>query len=145
MAKSSDIKEAIAAKLTALVPATLGQVIVDNLKQSFENVDIAKYPCAIIGSPAFGNDYLNTHENLRTYTFEIIVLQKAENFSSSEDIEELTEALIAAFDEDHTLGGIADGGVEPSISEPAAVGSADTSFVALVITIVARASISVSS
>ena len=137
---STTIKNAVKAKLETLVPNTLGQVIVDDFKQAdFSYKDIGTYPAAIVSSPAIDASVETNRDNLRTHTFMIGIVQKGENVTSANDIEELMEAIMNVFDEDPTLGGSANGGCDPSSSTPEAISSVDGSFVVFTITVKARA------
>lgn len=134
------IKNAVKTKLDSLVPATLGQVIVDDFKQDgFAYKDIGTFPAAVLASPSLEGVAETNRDNLRTHNFTIGIIQKGENISSANDIEELMETIINAFDEDPTLGGAANGGVEPSSSTPESISSVDGSFVVFTVTVKAKA------
>jgi len=134
------IKNAVKAKLETLIPTTLGQVIVDDFKQSnFSYKDIGAYPAAIVSSPAIDGAAETNRDNLRSHTFVIGIVQKGENVTSANDIEELMEKILNAFDEDPTLGGVANGGCDPSSSTPEAISSVDGSFVVFTVTLKAKA------
>lgn len=100
------IKNTIKAKLDALVPATLGEVQVDDFKiSSIFDRDIAKYPAAVlVGAAIEEANALTNRDNERIYTFEILVIEKGENVTSATQIEELRETLLNTFDNDPTLG-----------------------------------------
>ena len=136
----STIKNAVKTKLESLVPATLGQVVVDDFKQAdFSYKDIGKYPAAVLSSPSLEGSAETNRDNLRTHTFTIGIIQKGENVQSATDIEEIMEAVVDAFDNDPTLGGAAPGGVDPSSSTPESLSSVDGSFVVFTVTVKARA------
>lgn len=136
----TDIKNAIKTKFDGLKTAgTLGEVQVDDFKVDFLDRDIAVYPCAIITSPTVEGGYFTNNQNERTYTFNVAIVNKGENIATANDIETLAETIIDAFDNDPTLGGKADGGVEPSSSAPEPVTSQGKSFVVFTITIKAKA------
>lgn len=138
------IKTKIKSDLDALVPATLGEVQVDDLKTSIFDRDFGKFPAAILTTPAVASDYLTNRENFRTYAFEIVVVEKAENITSASQIETLIEAILNKFDNDPTLAGSADGAVEPSASTPEAIVSRGKTYITFSILIKARESISLS-
>jgi hypothetical protein len=141
--KSSEIKTKIKTLLDALVTAgTLGEVVEDDFRESnlFDR-DLSAFPAAILTSPSISGDYLTSNENMRTYTFEIVVLQKGENIASASEIEDLAEALMDKFDNDPTLGGKADGAVEPSATNPAPVTVRGKTLIVFSITLKAKASI----
>lgn len=129
------IKAQIKANLDALVPATLGEVQEDDFKTSIFDRDFGNFPVAILTTPEVAADYLTNRENMRIYHFNIVVIQKQENVSGVADIETLIEALLNKFDNDPTLGGAANGGVEPSSSAPEAIVSRAKTYIAFVISI----------
>ena len=135
------IKTKLKALLESIVPATLGEVQVDDLKTSIFDRDIGAYPCAILTTPEVGADYLTNRENIRTYNFAVVVIQKRENISGANDIETLIETILNKFDNDPTLTGSADGGVEPSSSAPAAYESRGATFITFTIFVKAKESI----
>lgn len=138
--QSTDIKNKIKALLDGLVTSeVLGEVQMDDFKKSVLDRDYANYPAAVLTGPATTSEYLTNRDNIRTYTFEIIVLQNAENVSSSTEIEELVEAILNVFDNDPTLTGSANGAVEPSASSPAPAMSRGKTFIGFVISLKARA------
>lgn len=136
----SDIKSQIKALLDTLVTAgTLSEVQVDDFKVGIFDRDYGAYPVAILTTPAIEGGYLTNRQNERTHTFQIIVIQKAENAMDATDIETLIEAILDKFDNDPTLGGKADGGVEPSSSAPEAVVSRGKTYIAFAITLKTKA------
>lgn len=136
----TDIKTKIKAKLDALVGTSLGEVFVDDFKQSsiFDR-DYGAYPVAVVTSPSLENAAETNRDNLRRHIFNILIICKGEDISSAYDIENLMETILDAFDNDPTLTGTADGGVEPSISTPEPVVSGDKSYIAFVVTVRAKA------
>lgn len=124
---------------------TLGNVQVDDLKKNLFNRDFPAFPAAILTTPAIESIAETNRSNLRTYTFDIVVLSKAESVTSSTQIENLIEAILNEFDNDPTLKaggatGIADGGVEPSSSQPEAITSgAGVDYIVFGITLRVRA------
>ncbi len=116
-ALETTIKNAIKAKLDTLVPATLGEVQSDDFKISnvFDR-DIGKYPAAILTSAIVEAEAATNRDNFRTYVFEIVILAKGENITAATQIEDLRDAILNVFDNDPTLGGAADGGVEPALT-----------------------------
>ncbi len=77
---------------------------------------------------------------MRTYRFTITVVQKGENLESANDIETLSDFLLDVFDDNPTLAGIADGGLEPSSSTPEAIVSQGKSYIIFTISLKAHAS-----
>ena len=139
MSLITNIKNAIKTKLDGLVTAgKLGEVQMDDFKLGVFDRDYGKFPVAILTTPSIEGGYLTNRDNLRTHTYEIIVIQKGENIESATDIEDLIETILDAFDNDFTLNGIADGGVEPSSSTPQAVTSRGKSLVAFSVILKAK-------
>lgn len=135
------IKNAIKSKLDALVvQEILEEVQEDDFKISpVYNRDIAQYPAAVLTCPSIEADTLTNRDNLRTHVFDIVVIEKGENVESVTQVEDLMENILNAFDNDPTLGGAANGGVEPAISTPAPIVSKDKSLIVFVVTIKAKA------
>lgn len=117
MAKDTDIKKAIHAKLDVLKQAgTLGSTIIDDFKKGVLERDYASFPAAVLQTSSIDNETITNRQNIRLYTFEIVVVCKGEDVKEATDIEDLRETIIDAFDNDPTLGNVADGAVEPSSS-----------------------------
>jgi hypothetical protein len=135
------VKTKIKEKLDALVTSgVLKCVVIDDLKKNASiDGDIPSFPAAILVSPSSDGSMSTNRSNLRTYTFAITIVQKAENIESSEDIEYLSDQILDAFDNDPTLSGAAVGGLEPSNSEPTAVTSQDKSYIVFTVTLKAHA------
>lgn len=135
------VKAKIKEKLDALVTSgVLKCVIIDDLKKNPSlDEDIPSYPAAVLVSPSSDGSYSTNRSNIRTYTFAITIVQKAENIESNSDIEFLSDQILDAFDNDPTLGGSAVGGVEPSNSEPSAITSQDKSYIVFTVTLKAHA------
>lgn len=124
------LKNAIKTKLESLVPATLGEVQADDFKiSSIFDRDIAKYPVAILTSATIEAEALTNRDNIRTLTFEIVILEKGENVASATQIEDLRETIFNAFDNDPTLSGAATGGVEPALSPVEIITDRSRSFI----------------
>lgn len=149
MSQIANIKTAIKTRLDALKTAnTLGTVIVDDFKTNpagglYKN--IATYPAAVLGLPSITAEYETNRDNMRTHSFEIMVIQKGENVSQSSttSIEDLMEAVLNAFDNDYTLGGTCDGATLAAGS-PEQVVTEDGSFIIFSVVINARATYSLS-
>ncbi|MCP6719741.1 MAG: hypothetical protein KJI72_00225 [Patescibacteria group bacterium] len=136
----TDIKNEIKTLLDALKTAgTLGFVISTDFKKDITDYNIGKYPAAILAAPSISSEVITNRDNLRTYKFDILILEKGENVTSANQIETLVETIIDKFDNDPTLNGKADGGVEPSTSEPEATTIGDQTYIAFIVTIRARA------
>lgn len=140
MAASSDIKAKIKAKLDALkVAGTLKTVIEYDGKKGIFDYDFASTPAAVLGSPSMSSAIETNRDNMRAYTFEIVVITKAEEVSSLTQLEDLAETLLDAFDNDPTMTGSANGGVEPSTSPAEPVVSRGNNYLAFSVVVVARA------
>lgn len=135
------IKGKIKEKLDALVTSgVLKFAMVDDLKANASlDRDIPSFPAAILVSPSSEGSYSTNRSNLRTYTFAITIVQKAENIESSDDVEYLSDQLLDIFDNDPTLSGAAIGGLDPSSSNPEAITSQDKSYIVFTITLKAHA------
>jgi len=118
---------------------TLGEVYTDDYKQGIFDRDYSAYPAAILTSPAIEGSAFTNRQNERVHTFEIIFVQKGENVKTATDIEDLIETILNKFDNDPTLDGKADGGVEPSTSSPQAVVSRGKSYIAFSVRLRAKA------
>lgn len=137
----ADIKNQINTILTGLVSSNvLGAILMDDFKDDMLSRDIPAFPCAILTSPSIESSSAETNqENLRTHTFEMMIVQKGENVTGPSDIENLMEAIMNAFDNDPTLGGKANGGVEPAISPTVSITSGDKAYILFVVTIKPKA------
>jgi hypothetical protein len=113
------IKAAIKSNLDELVAdEVLGGATISELKQDPLKNDTPSFPHAYLTPPSIGSEVSDNRTNIRTYTFDIMVLFQAENLASTTELEEKIEAIIEKFDNDPTLGGTAQGGVLPVASSP---------------------------
>ncbi len=134
-----DIKERIQFHLNELRYAeTLKDVLVDDLTRNPFDRDFAAFPTAILTSPSVDSIELTNRQNTRTYTFEILIIHKADEIDSPTAIETLMETILNRFDNDPNLNGKADGGVAPSVSSPAPVLSRGQNLIAFSVLIQAR-------
>ena len=101
-----------------MTSTVLGGATITDIKKDPLSVDISTYPHAFLMPPAVESDVLDNRTNLRTYTFDIMVLFKAVNLSSTTVLETAIESMLSKFDNDPTLGGTALGGVLPVSSAP---------------------------
>jgi hypothetical protein len=139
MSVMGDIKEKIKERLELLVTeGILGEVQVDNAAADVFERDIGNWPCAIVTTPSTQSDYFQNTQNTRTHNFEIIVVQKQENVSSQEDIENLIEAILDKFDTVPSLSGAATGGVEPTSSPVEKIPAKGGTYIAFAITLKCR-------
>lgn len=133
---ATTVKNAVKTKLDALKTAgTLKTVVVDDFKtDAISEKDIPAFPAAVLSSPACDGETEDNRDNTRIYTFEIMIVQKGENISSANDIEELAEAILDSFDNDPTLGGAAQGGVAPAASSTP-VTNGEKNYIAFTVTL----------
>lgn len=80
--------------------------------------DIPSFPHAFLMPPSVESVSLDNRSNLRTYSFDIMVLENAENIESTTELETMVESILNEFDNDPTLGGNARGGILPVSSAP---------------------------
>jgi len=149
MTKSSEIKNAIKTLLDELLfvkdennnitSGCLGEVVEEDFAISVFDRQFGEYPAAILSSPSIEGIAYDNSRNLRTYSFEVGVIIKAENITGPTDVEEIMETIIDKFDKHPTLNGTSDGGVEPSISMPAATTSRSKTYIYFSINIKAKA------
>ena len=143
MSKLGRIKENIKFVLDTLKrKEILGNVQVDDFKSSVFSRNFSKFPAAVLSTASTDSQSVTNVQNLRTYTFDIVVMVKKEDVSSPEQVEDLIESILNEFDNDPTLKGggntgEADGGVMPSSSSPAPVDG--TNYIAFVVTLQVKA------
>lgn len=116
---ASSIKNAILSNLDALVTAGVlaGATITDIRKDPLAS-DIPNYPHAFLMPPSIESEALDNRTNIRTYTYDIMVVWNAIDIEDAVTIEDDIEAILSVFDNDPTLGGTAMGGVLPVSSAP---------------------------
>jgi hypothetical protein len=113
------IKEAIKANLDTLVTSqVLGGATITDIKRDPLGADIPSFPHAFLMPPAIESEALDNRTNLRTYTYDIMVLWNAENLTDATTVEDDIEAILNVFDNDPTLAGTAMGGVLPVALAP---------------------------
>jgi hypothetical protein len=114
-------------------------VIADDFNTNPNLENIPHFPAALLNSPSTQSERDTNRENLRTHLFEILVIQKGENITSPNDIEELREIILDTFDNDGTLGGAANGSVDPASSNPQSITSGDKTYIVFTVTLKAKA------
>ena len=145
MTKLNTIKTNIKATLDTLRrKEILRDVQVDDFKRGIFSRNFAAYPVAILTTPTVESRAETNTQNLRTYTFEIIVVVNANDVSDPAQVEDLIENILNEFDNDVTLKGgtaigAADGGVEPSTTTPEAVASGGNNYIAFSVILRAKA------
>lgn len=138
MAHISDVKAQIKTYLDELVTATiLGKAESDDYQQGIFDRDFSAFPVAILQTASIESDILTTVEDLRTFNFEIVVIQRAENITAATDIETLQEAILDKFAQNQTLNNTCQKQV-PAVSAPAPVLSRGKSYVAFSVMIKAQ-------
>jgi len=113
------IKNRIKTNLDALVTdEVLGGATSTDIRKDPLAADIPTFPHAFLMPPGIESEVLDNRSVVRTYTFDIMVIFKAENLASTTELEEAIEDILSTFDNDPTLGGTALGGVLPVSSSP---------------------------
>lgn len=139
MSTLSNTKDAIKARLDTLVPDTLAAVEATNITMDPLDGDIVGFPHAFLYSPSLETaDWLDNRTSQREYTFAIMVLMKAENNTSTSDVENLMETILDALEQDVTLGGAAQAGILPATSRPEAISHGDRTYIVFDVLIRAR-------
>ena len=102
------IKNAIKSNLDDLVTANvLGGATITSIKKSPLSSDVGTFPHAFLMPPAVDSEVLDNRTNVRTYSFDIMILFQAEDISDTADLEVKIESMLSKFDNDPTLGGTA--------------------------------------
>jgi len=136
----NSIKIAIATQLQALVTAgSLGAFIEEDLSKNVLDLDFPGFPCAVLGMASVGSQYEYQQANLRTYTFDILVVVKGENVTTATDVEDTADAILNQFDNNFTLGGVAQIGIEATTTPTAPVSSQGKTYIVFNVTIKAKA------
>lgn len=114
------IKENIKLNLDALVTSgVLAGATITDIKKNPLQADTPNYPHAYLMPPATTSDVLDNRSVTREHSFDILILENAENIATTTEIEEMIEDILSKFDNDPTLQGSALGGVLPVSSAPA--------------------------
>jgi hypothetical protein len=121
MSTIGNIKTQIKTVLDALAPTYLKSVTLSDIRKDPLDAEIGAYPAAFIMPPSLGaSDRLDNRDVLRDYTFFILVVMRAEDLSTTADVEDLMERVVNALDDSITLDGNAVGGIVPVTSAPEA-------------------------
>jgi len=135
---------AILADLQTLVDGgTLKAVIVDDLtKVNPLDRNWSGFPSAVVIPPTLNSsEFEDQANNLREYTWYIMVVTTPENMPSSDPtyLAGLVDNVCAVFDADATLQGTANGAVMPAILEPPGpISSNSVTYVVFYVTFKAR-------
>jgi glutamine amidotransferase PdxT len=138
----SNIKKAVKEDLDALVTAgVLGAVIEDNAKLNLLTYDYPDFPAAILTDPEQEADYHSSHENQRTYNFDILIIAKGEN-TTLDQLIKLKEDISNQFDTDPSMNGEGASGyptwAAPVVSKSTTIESGDKCYIVFLVTIKAR-------
>lgn len=143
--KATTIKQNIKALLEELQrEQVIRDVKIQDPKKSIFQLNFSKYPAAVLTSPLIDSAAETNTQNLRVYTFEIMVICKAEEVTDDSQIEDLRESILDKFDNDVTLKGAgsigaADGGLSPSASRPEPVTSGSNEYIVFSVILTAKA------
>ncbi len=108
------MKNAIKSNLDNLVAdEVLAGATISDLRTNPLSADIAAYPHAFLMPPSIESEAEDNRTNVRTYSYDIMILWNAENIKDATTVEENIEAILDVFDNDPTLGGTALAGVLP--------------------------------
>lgn len=139
----SELRKKVREKLDGLVEeGHLKQVIDQTIEFNLLEKVVANYPVAFVVSPSFTSELLDTGNNLRTYTFPIVVILRGTEVDGY-IVDELKEVISDAFDKDYTLGGVANGGITPAASPSSVENHNSKSYIVFVVTISARVTVQV--
>jgi hypothetical protein len=134
---------AIISDLQTLVPNTLNCVLADDMtKVSIFDRVYPGFPAAVVMTPMLKtSDYEDQADNLRQYTWGILVVTTPSNLPSNDPtyLAGLVDNVSAVFDLDSTLQGTANGGLLPAVLEPPGVISANSiTYVVFTMTLIAK-------
>ena len=117
----------------------LAQVIIEQAgAQNMFDRDLIAYPAAILLPGTAEGSVESNQDNLYLYSFDIAVVMKSDNITSTTAVEDLLEAVVQEFNKDFTLGGTAVGAVDPTSSSPAAIESSGQTYTVFVVTLKAK-------
>jgi hypothetical protein len=117
------MKNAIVADLQSLVDSGVLKAVAADDMSKLNPLDRtwAGYPSALVIPPMIStSDYEDSANNLREYTWYIMVVTTPDNIPKTDPtyLEGLVDNVLNAFDLDCTLGGTSVGGVLPAVVEP---------------------------
>jgi hypothetical protein len=105
-----------------------------------------KFPAALVIPPTVSqSEYYDVATNLREYTWYIMVITTNDNLPKDDPtyLESLIDNTLQVFDNDVTLQGMANGGVQPAILDPPGpVSSNSVTYVVFYITLKAKVIVS---
>lgn len=116
---ASTIKAAIKTNLDELVTSeVLAGATTSDIKKDPLSADISGFPWAFLMPPSIEGEASDNRNNIRTYTYDIMIVWNAENIADATTIETDLEDILSKFDNDPTLSGTAMGGILPVSSAP---------------------------
>lgn len=139
-----NIKNAIVTDLQSLVSSgVLGSMATDDYtKLNPLDRTWGAFPAALVIPPTVSqSEYYDVVTNLREYTWYVMVLTTPENLPKNDPtyLEGLMDSVLQVFDNDVTLQGMANGGVQPAILDPPGpVSSGSVTYVTMYITLKAK-------
>ena len=139
-----NIKNAIVTDLQSLVSSgVLGSMAADDYtKLNPLDRTWGAFPAALVIPPTVSqSEYYDVATNLREYTWYVMVLTTPENLPKADPtyLEGLMDSVLQVFDNDVTLQGMADGGVQPAILDPPGpVSNGSVTYVTMYITLKAK-------
>lgn len=133
MASIQTIKAKIVEKLTEMtqeVTPKLKAVTALDIRKDPLDGKVTKYPHAFVMPPSIDSArFLDNRSEIREYTFAIMVVCKADNISSTSEVEELMEAMMDKFNNSVTLDNELVGGMKRTTSTPATISHGSVSYV----------------
>jgi hypothetical protein len=140
MSTAGNIKSRIYDLLVTLKPDTLAEVEITDIRKDPLDGDIVGFPHAFVYPPSLEtSDWIDNKTSRRDYIFAIMVIMKSENITSTSDVEDLMESIMNTIENDITLGGTAQAGIQPVTSRPEAFKHGDKSYIVFDVIIRARA------
>lgn len=140
---ASSIKQAVKANLDALVTAgRLAGATSSDLRKDPLEADIPGYPWAFLMPPSIESQVLDNRTNIRTYSYDIMIVWNAMNVADDTTVETDTEAVLSVFDNDPTLQGTALAGVLPVSMAPQPLQHAGKDLIMGVVQVQAKENVS---
>lgn len=136
------VKAQILVQLQALITSgVLGAVIEQELTANVLKTDFPSFPCAVLGSSSMKSKWEWQQTNVRTYQFDILIVQLVDNLPASNAgyMEDLRDAIATQFDNNFTLAGAALPGVQAVFSDKRQTTENGKKFVTFMISLQAQA------
>lgn len=142
MSVSGDIKNKIETELGVLKTATTIGAFesLDFKKNPVDLQDVEAFPYVLVSPPSIEtSEVIDNRTHFRTYKFEMFVAFKRDNITTDTTIEDTLEAIMDHFDDlSDDFGGLADGGINPSVSTPEPIESGGKLYVIASVTLEIR-------